>query len=55
MELDYFRDKLFDILNESVLALADLNADERNKRLIASMKDGTEFEIICRLVTQGKT
>lgn len=51
MKLDYFRDKLFDLLNDSDLEIADLNADERNKRLVVSTEDGTVFEIICRLVS----
>ena len=31
MELDYFKDKLFDLLNDSEeMGIIDLNADERN-------------------------
>lgn len=51
MKLDYFRDKLFDLLNDNDLEIADLNADERNKRLVVSTEDGTVFEIIYRLVS----
>lgn len=51
MKLDYFRDKLFDLLNDSDLEIAYLNADERNKRLVVSTEDGTVFELICRLVS----
>lgn len=53
MELDYFRDMLFDLLNDSDLKIADLNADERNKRLVVSAEDGSVFEIICRLVSSA--
>lgn len=51
MDPDYFRDKLFDLLNDSDLEIADLNADERNKCLVVSTEDGAVFEIICRLVS----
>ena len=35
MELNYFRDRLFDLLNDSEgMGIADLNADERNSLLL---------------------
>lgn len=41
MELDYFRDKLFDLLNDSEeLEIADLNADERRGILIVETAQG---------------
>ena len=37
MELNYFRDRLFDLLNDSErMGIADLNADERNGRTTAN-------------------
>ena len=49
MKLDYFRDKLFDLLNDSEgMGIADLNADERNSLLIVRTEDGDVFEIVCR-------
>ena len=49
MELDYFRDKLFDLLNDSEgMGIADLNADERNSLLTVRTEDGDVFEIVCR-------
>lgn len=45
MDSNYFRDKLFDVVNESELELSDLEADERGKRLIVTVEDGTAFEI----------
>ena len=44
-----FRDKLFDLLNDSEgMRIADLNADERNSLLTVRTEDGDVFEIVCR-------
>ena len=52
MELDYFRDKLFDLLNDSEeMGIADLDADERNSLLTVKTEDGNVFEIVCRQAT----
>ena len=49
MELNYFRDKLFDLLNDSEgMEIADLDADERNSLLIVRTEDGNVFEIVCQ-------
>ena len=49
MELNYFRDKLFDLLNDSEgMRIADLNTDERNSLLNVRTEDGSIFEIVCR-------
>ncbi len=41
MELNYFRDKLFDLLNDSEgMRIADLNTDERNSLLNVRTEDG---------------
>ena len=49
MKLNYFRDKLFDLLNDSEgMGIADLNADEQNSLLTVSTEDGDVFEIVCR-------
>ena len=49
MKLNYFRDKLFDLLNDSEgMEIADLNADERNSLLTVMTEDGDVFEIVCR-------
>lgn len=48
MELNYFKDKLFDLLNDSEdLEIVDLNVDEKNNRLIVKTEDGNTFEILC--------
>ncbi len=49
MELNYFKDKLFDLLNDSEgMGIADLNTDERNNLLTVRTEDGNLFEIVCR-------
>ena len=49
MKLNYFRDKLFDLLNDSEgMGIADLNADEQNSLLTVRTEDGDVFEIVCR-------
>lgn len=51
MTLDYFKDKLFDILNETdELDIADITADDRNHLLTVSIAGGSTFEIACRQV-----
>ncbi len=49
MALNYFRDRLFDLLNKSEgMGIADLNANERNSLLTVRTEDGNVFEIVCR-------
>ena len=49
MELNYFRDKLFDLLNDNEgMGIADLYADERNSLLTVRTEDGDVFEIVCQ-------
>ena len=49
MELNYFRDRLFDLLNDSEgMGIANLNANERNSLLTVRTEEGNVFEIVCR-------
>ena len=51
MELNYFKDRLFDLLNDSEgMGIADLNTDERNGLLIVRTEDGNVFETVCQQV-----
>lgn len=51
MELNYFKDRLFDLLNDSEgMGIADLDTDERNGLLTVRTEDGNVFEIVCRQV-----
>lgn len=49
MELNYFKDKLFDLLNESdELNLSDISSDDRRDLFTISTSDGSTFELLCR-------
>ncbi len=49
MELDYFKDQLFDLLNESdAMDISDITADDRHDLFIVSTADGSQFELLCR-------
>lgn len=53
MELNYFKDKLFDLLNESDgMGIADLNAEDRKNLLTVTTEDGSIFELVCREATE---
>lgn len=48
MELNYFKDKLFDILNETdELDISDISTDDRNNRFTIYIADGSAFIISC--------
>ena len=49
MELNYFKDKLFDLLNESdELDISDITAEDRKDLLTVTMGDGSVFRVICQ-------
>lgn len=49
MDLNYFKDKLFDILNESdEMDICNISDDDRNHLFTISIADGSVFEIECR-------
>lgn len=49
MTLDYFKDKLFDILNETdELDITDICVDDRADLLTVSIAGGSVFQIECR-------
>ena len=55
VDVYYFRDKLFDLLNDSEdMGIADLNADEKRGVLLVETTDGDQFEIRCRSITGQK-
>lgn len=55
MELDYFKDSLFELLNESwEPELRDIDADDRNNRFLVAVADGSVFEVECRKKADGK-
>ena len=49
MDLNYFKDKLFDLLNDSdVLNISDITTDDRRGLFTVSTVDGSKFELLCR-------
>ncbi len=49
MELNYFKDKLFDLLNESdELDLSDIIADDKRDTFTVAASDGSVFELLCQ-------
>ncbi len=52
MDLNCFRDRLFDLLNDSEgMGIADMNVDEQNSLIAARTEGGKVFEIVCREAT----
>ena len=50
MELNYFKDKIFDTINEGKeLAITDIEAVDRENKLYVTVEDGTRFEITVEL------
>lgn len=56
MKLDYFKDKLFDVLNDgsTELGIADMEPYDREDTLVISTTDGSRFEIKCRELPREK-
>lgn len=52
-ELDYFKDKLFDLLNEAdSLDVKDIETDDRKNIFRVSLQGGGVFEVECRQAAQ---
>ncbi len=45
MDINEFKDKVFDLLNESDLDITDLELEDRYNRLIVSFRDHTNFVV----------
>lgn len=51
MELNYFKDKLFDLINESdELDIADIETEDRKDLFTVTMGDGSVFKVMCEAV-----
>ena len=49
MTLDYFKDKMFDLLNETdSFEVADIEVREAENLVSVLLKDGSQFEVECR-------
>lgn len=56
MELNYFKDVLFDLLNESdELDAADIQSDEKANTFFVLMKDGTSVLVQVSAVENNET
>ena len=48
MKLEYFKDKLFDLLNDAdTITIKDIETKDKEGTLRVSMQDGTVFEVRC--------
>ena len=46
MDVNYFKDILFDLMNESdALDVADIQSDDRANKFLVLTKDGTAFSV----------
>lgn len=49
MDLNYFKDKLFDILNETdEMEICNISVDDRNNLFTIILDDGSVFKMLCR-------
>lgn len=49
MELNYFKDKIFELLNESdYMNISDIETNDRNNTFTVTFQDGKCFEVECR-------
>ena len=54
MNLNYFKDCLFDLINEwDRLEIEDIEVQDRNDTMTVTVKDGSIFEIKCRAVYES--
>lgn len=52
-ELDYFKDKVFDLLNEAdSMDVKDIETDDRNNTFRVSLQGGGVFEVECLQAAQ---
>lgn len=56
MELNYLKDRLFDLLNDNSeeLNISDIQTHEKENTFGISMTDGSVFEIECRLILESE-
>lgn len=54
MELNYMKDRLFDLLNDNSeeLNISDIQTHEKENTFGISMTDGSVFEIECRRILE---
>lgn len=53
MDLNYFKDVLFDLINESdVLDVIDIQSDDKADSFIVSTKDGSSFGVYVTIINK---
>lgn len=53
MDIEYFKDKVFDLLNEADdIGIKDIEADDRKNVFKVSLQSGDIYEIECRPVSE---
>ncbi|MCI9428451.1 hypothetical protein AALA36_10620 [Lachnospiraceae bacterium 66-29] len=54
MKINYLKDRLFDLLNDSSeeLGISDIETHEKENTFGISMTDGSVFEITCRRILE---
>ena len=53
MELNYFKDCLFDLINEcDSMKIADIDVQDRDDTITVTVEDGSIFEIKCRSIRE---
>lgn len=49
MKLDYFKDKIFELLNETdEMKIRDIETNDRENKFRIELYDGSAFEVECR-------
>ena len=55
MELNYFKDMLFDAINENDnMNISDIETDDRRDAFMVTAMDGSRFIILCKMAGEGK-
>lgn len=54
MSLDYFKDVLFDLINESdALDVDDIQSDDRANTFLVLMKDGSAYSVLVTAIDKN--
>ncbi|MDE5596275.1 MAG: hypothetical protein K2J04_00400 [Lachnospiraceae bacterium] len=55
MELNYFKDKIFDLLNDADnMAIKDMEANDKENKIVIQLQNGSVFEIECHQLEAAK-
>lgn len=54
MELNYFKDTIFDMMNNSdEMDIKDIKTNDKENKFTISFMDGTNFELECRQINEN--